>query len=96
MTYDTELRQSRGFYRGIMPTRSDTRRTPPSGAHDDAMRLEPLRILDTLINPQPPTRDMFKQMGYTGSQCSNCNSSRMKVSGHCEVCEECGTTTGCS
>ena len=34
--------------------------------------------------------------GYTGDQCSNCNSMRMKVSGHCMVCEDCGTTTGCS
>lgn len=38
----------------------------------------------------------MKQMGYTGDQCSNCNSMRMKVSGHCMVCEDCGTTTGCS
>jgi ribonucleoside-diphosphate reductase alpha chain len=34
--------------------------------------------------------------GYTGDQCSNCNSMRMKISGHCMVCEDCGTTTGCS
>lgn len=34
--------------------------------------------------------------GYTGDMCSNCNSFRMKISGHCQVCEECGTTTGCS
>jgi len=36
------------------------------------------------------------QSGYTGDQCSNCQSMRMKVSGHCMVCEDCGTTTGCS
>ena len=36
------------------------------------------------------------QQGYTGDMCSNCNSMRMKISGHCQVCEECGTTTGCS
>ncbi len=34
--------------------------------------------------------------GYTGDMCSNCNSTRMKISGHCQVCEDCGTTTGCS
>lgn len=34
--------------------------------------------------------------GYTGNACSNCGSMRMRISGHCQVCEECGTTTGCS
>jgi ribonucleoside-diphosphate reductase alpha chain len=36
------------------------------------------------------------QSGYTGDQCSHCSSMRMKISGHCQVCEDCGTTTGCS
>ena len=35
-------------------------------------------------------------LGYTGDECSNCHGMRMKVSGHCMVCEDCGTTTGCS
>ena len=53
--------------------------------------------------PSPPPAADFNQrrtqaqlQGYTGDQCSNCNSMRMKVSGHCMVCEDCGTTTGCS
>jgi ribonucleoside-diphosphate reductase alpha chain len=50
---------------------------------------------------QPPLdagerRARAQMQGYTGDQCSNCNSLRMKVSGHCMVCEDCGTTTGCS
>ncbi|MEO8759163.1 MAG: vitamin B12-dependent ribonucleotide reductase [Devosia sp.] len=53
--------------------------------------------------PSPPPGQTVGQLrvqalmqGYTGDQCSNCNSMRMKVSGHCMVCEDCGTTTGCS
>ncbi|MEQ1771104.1 MAG: vitamin B12-dependent ribonucleotide reductase [Devosia sp.] len=53
--------------------------------------------------PSPPPGQTVSQLrtqalmqGYTGDQCSNCNSMRMKVSGHCMVCEDCGTTTGCS
>ncbi len=53
--------------------------------------------------PSPPPSASLDQLrsearmkGYTGDQCSNCNSMRMKVSGHCMVCEDCGTTTGCS
>lgn len=41
-------------------------------------------------------RTQAVQSGYTGDQCSNCSSMRMKISGHCMVCEDCGTTTGCS
>ena len=57
------------------------------------------------LNPiptPPPSQDLnqlraqAQMQGYTGDQCSNCNSMRMKVSGHCMVCEDCGTTTGCS
>jgi ribonucleoside-diphosphate reductase alpha chain len=57
------------------------------------------------VNPipsPPPSQDLkllrqeAQMKGYTGDQCSNCNSMRMKVSGHCMVCEDCGTTTGCS
>lgn len=42
------------------------------------------------------TAVLARQQGYTGNTCVNCGSARMKVSGHCEVCEDCGTTTGCS
>jgi ribonucleoside-diphosphate reductase alpha chain len=65
----------------------------PHGLH--AAELNP-------IPTPPPSQDLgvlrsqAQMQGYTGDQCSNCNSMRMKVSGHCMVCEDCGTTTGCS
>ncbi|MGA2296320.1 MAG: vitamin B12-dependent ribonucleotide reductase [FCB group bacterium] len=37
-----------------------------------------------------------KQIGYTGEQCENCGSIRVKRNGSCTVCEDCGATTGCS
>lgn len=37
-----------------------------------------------------------KVQGYTGEQCENCGSMRVKQNGTCKVCEDCGTTTGCS
>jgi ribonucleoside-diphosphate reductase alpha chain len=57
--------------------------------------------LDPIPSPPPQTdarllRQEAQMKGYTGDQCTNCNSMRMKVSGHCLVCEDCGTTTGCS
>ena len=37
-----------------------------------------------------------KAQGYTGSICSACGSSRMKRNGSCELCVDCGETSGCS
>lgn len=37
-----------------------------------------------------------KVQGYTGEQCENCGSVRVKQNGTCKVCEDCGMTTGCS
>lgn len=48
--------------------------------------------------PLSPTdaASVARQMGFTGDSCDTCGSMRMKVAGHCTVCEDCGTTTGCS
>ena len=72
-----------------------------------ALKIEPAATalnaaeLEPIPSPPPSTdvhqlRAEARMKGYTGDQCSNCNSMRMKVSGHCMVCEDCGTTTGCS
>jgi len=72
-----------------------------------ALKIDPsataLNAAELYPIPSPPPstdpdqlRSEARMKGYTGNQCSNCNSMRMKVSGHCEVCEDCGTTTGCS
>lgn len=37
-----------------------------------------------------------KELGFTGEQCSNCQSSRVTRNGSCTVCLDCGQTTGCS
>jgi hypothetical protein len=42
------------------------------------------------------TATTAKTIGFTGNSCTQCGSMRMQVAGHCEVCQECGTTTGCS
>jgi len=41
-------------------------------------------------------RELAKAHGYTGEQCYSCGSMRVKRNGSCTVCEDCGTTTGCS
>ncbi|MBU2213207.1 vitamin B12-dependent ribonucleotide reductase, partial [Patescibacteria group bacterium] len=37
-----------------------------------------------------------RQQGFTGSMCGNCGSLRVKANGSCEVCLDCGATSGCS
>src|SRR5690606_29423899 len=41
-------------------------------------------------------KHMNKSTMYTGEICSNCGGDHMKKAGTCQVCEDCGTTTGCS
>ena len=37
-----------------------------------------------------------KLQGYTGSMCGGCGSFKLKRNGACEVCLDCGATSGCS
>lgn len=41
-------------------------------------------------------RNEAKSFGYTGEPCTNCGSMRVKRNGSCTVCDDCGTTSGCS
>jgi hypothetical protein len=63
---------------------------------DKPIKPIPATIAETTIAPMGMGVMEAKAQGYTGDQCSHCNSMRMKISGHCMVCESCGTTTGCS
>jgi ribonucleoside-diphosphate reductase alpha chain len=61
------------------------------------------RAIDTTMAPpvKPIGENQKKVMtakaqGYTGEQCGNCGSMRVKQNGACHVCEDCGTTSGCS
>ena len=50
--------------------------------------------------PIPPSFTVFwtqaKQQGFTGSMCGSCGSFKVKANGSCEVCLDCGSTSGCS
>ena len=51
-------------------------------------------IADT--NKDFDSKAIAKASGYTGEPCGTCGSMRVKKSGTCSVCEECGNTSGCS
>ncbi len=46
--------------------------------------------------PKVVGADDAKLQGYTGTTCSACGSSKMKRNGSCELCMDCGATSGCS
>ena len=54
----------------------------------------------TPMNP-PKVTEMMTQgeiaraQGYTGNPCHHCGSLRMKMSGTCETCQDCGWNPGC-
>lgn len=53
-------------------------------------------IADADPEAGPTSLEQAKQQGYTGSMCSGCGSSKMKRNGSCELCLDCGATSGCS
>lgn len=61
---------------------------------DKAARPAPLPAEH--FEPGTSLRDDARAKGYTGDTCDNCGSTRMLRTGHCNTCEACGTTTGCS
>jgi ribonucleoside-diphosphate reductase alpha chain len=50
----------------------------------------------TSSDDKPTTLEQAKLQGYTGSACSGCGSTKMKRNGSCELCLDCGATSGCS
>lgn len=56
----------------------------------------PSEARDAPASPIMTQGEMARAQGYTGDACSQCGQFRMKQSGHCLVCDSCGTTTGCS
>ncbi len=48
------------------------------------------------VEAAPSQAEQAKLQGYTGSICSACSSLKMKRNGSCEVCLDCGATSGCS
>lgn len=77
------------------------------GQKKDPEQMELVKMKEKTATPKEQSMSMgnagngtdhkkARQQGYTGSQCSNCSSMKVKRNGSCEVCLDCGETTGCS
>ncbi|MCK5015814.1 MAG: adenosylcobalamin-dependent ribonucleoside-diphosphate reductase, partial [Candidatus Peribacteraceae bacterium] len=51
---------------------------------------------NVVIQEKDGNKEKAKQQGFTGSICGSCGSLRVKANGSCEVCLDCGETSGCS
>lgn len=79
---------------GIIQGNGVIRNTPDIPGNDQSLPLlslgkppEPPKVADTML---------AKVQGFSGDICDNCQGAKMLWAGHCLVCSECGTTTGCS
>ena len=75
--------------------------TPPTltkkrenGEQNSAAQPEPVLVKST--RKQSDSVMVARAQGYTGEMCGACGSSRVKRNGACTVCEDCGSTSGCS
>lgn len=53
-------------------------------------------IRNGTCTPDTPLPFSMKEQGYTGNLCANCGGSKLIRNGTCELCIECGSTSGCS
>ena len=67
----------------------------PWGAHvtTEAAATGNFRALHAeMKRPGPAARES----GYTGDVCDTCGGARLRRNGSCLLCDDCGSTTGCS
>ncbi|MFZ1729149.1 MAG: vitamin B12-dependent ribonucleotide reductase [Bacteroidota bacterium] len=63
---------------------------------DTSSRKEPVLSEKRVTRKENDSIMVARAQGYTGEMCGSCGSSRVKRNGACTVCEDCGTTSGCS
>jgi hypothetical protein len=61
-------------------------------------RIEAKKGAEGPVEPNPTLTqaEYARSQGYTGETCSNCLGMRMRRNGTCQLCDDCGQTTGCS
>ena len=81
-------------------------KTKKDGKEKDGEQMKLVDVPEKTTSPREKKMSMetsnhtdvhkAKAQGFTGEQCPNCSSMRMKRNGTCMVCLDCGETTGCS
>jgi ribonucleoside-diphosphate reductase alpha chain len=66
-----------------------------TGRIEGATALKSAPVADIVLD-RDAARKEAKANGYTGDVCTECSGVRLRQTGHCWVCETCGTSGGCS
>lgn len=53
-------------------------------------------LFGEMIPRESNGRSLAAGGGYTGDACAGCGSFRVRRNGNCTVCDDCGSTSGCS
>ncbi|MFA6907206.1 MAG: vitamin B12-dependent ribonucleotide reductase [Candidatus Micrarchaeia archaeon] len=92
----------------VKPVNGDSHGAHAAGEHPPVPRIEDQKAQGKLVEA-PAEKDTgseseeyetrakaAKEQGFTGAQCLACSSMKVKQNGSCQVCIDCGETTGCS
>ena len=92
----------------VKPVNGDSHGAHALGEHQPLPHIEEQKSQVKLVEA-PIEKDMgsesedyetrakaAKEQGFTGAQCLACSSMKVKQNGSCQVCIDCGETTGCS
>lgn len=90
--YRKRLQKSLGFA-GPLPSDAPLFEITPRESRPEPIIAyhEPPRVADTLL-----TTTALQSPAFSGNVCTNCGAAAMVRTGHCETCQACGETSGCS
>jgi ribonucleoside-diphosphate reductase alpha chain len=69
--------------------------SPLQSVVEEEVREEQTQVAQEVVTVESKI-ELARQQGFTGAICSACGSLRVKANGSCEVCLDCGSTSGCS
>lgn len=92
VTLDALQDELRQFYCYDLPPRE---LLPPAVAQPSTSIVEPKTTISANHTSKLSTK-AAREQGYEGSPCSTCGGMRVKRNGACLLCEECGSSSGCS
>ena len=97
--YDYLGRKDFVHVKAVDELEGDDGKQKSNGTSDHTQVPEPALVVHAELSHTSALQSQAYQakvQGYTGEQCENCGSMRVKQNGTCKVCEDCGMTTGCS
>jgi hypothetical protein len=68
----------------------------PAAATGEYRALAAEMVPYAQVNGPARVQAQAKDQGYTGEMCNTCGGVRLRRNGPCLLCEDCGSTTGCS